>query len=209
MQRLHGQVSVHRPELLRIGPHYGGNQLWYPTGWQRQAGCGPTCASHLLWYLSRTRPDCEALYPYEGGDRPGFQRLMEDVWHYVTPGRMGVNRTDILTDGVVRYGAQRGVALRCRVLDISPVPAKRPPLETLLAFLAQAFTDDLPVAFLNLSNGALRNLDNWHWVTLTGLDADSGAATMYDQGARSVIDLDLWLRTTALGGGFAAAGPES
>lgn len=207
------KAAIASPGLLRIagadGARWteGANQAWYATAWQRRSGCGPTSASHLLWYLSRTREGAGALCPYDGNTRGGFLRLMEEVWRFVTPGVMGVNCTAILSEGAERYGARQGVALGSRVLNIPAVPMLRPGWEELTDFLAGAFADDLPVAFLNLSNGELGNLDNWHWVTLTGLDMAAGTATMIDQGHRAEIDLALWLRTTTLGGGFVALEP--
>lgn len=202
-------ISLRSPELLHIRPGtYGADQLWYSSAWQQRAGCGPTVASHLLWYLSRTRPGCGALCPHDGAHRAGFLRLMEDVWQSVTPGVQGVNTTAIFTRGVERYGADRGVPLRCRVLNVPPLPPARPTPERLEGFLSGALADDLPVAFLNLSNGSLRCLESWHWVTLVALGPGL-ASTMYDQGERKAPDLDLWLRSTTLGGGFVAVEPAN
>lgn len=200
------EISIQTPELLHIDDHgsvcFGADQEWYSTVWQRRAGCGPTACSHLLWYLSQTRQTCGSLCPYDGTRRNGFLRLMEAVWQFVTPGRMGVNSTKIFQDGAAAYGNSVGVPLRCDVLDIPTLPMHRPSEPELLHFLARAFAQDLPVAFLNLSNGSLHNLDNWHWVTLVSLNRESGVAVMYDQRRRSKIDLSVWLRTTSLGGGF-------
>lgn len=206
-------AAIRTPQLLQIAEggevkFYGANQTWYATHWQRQAGCGPTTCSHLLWYLSRTRQGSEALCAHDGTQRSGFIRLMEEVWQYVTPGMMGVNNTSIFTDGAVRYGLKHGVKLSCRLLEVSAIPFLRPKIAEVNDFLTRAMADDLPVAFLNLSNGALRNLDNWHWVTLVSADPQGSTAQMYDQGISREINLDLWLRTTSLGGGFVAVEPE-
>ena len=56
---------------------------------------------------------------------------------------------------------------------------------------------------MNLSNGAVRNLDNWHWVTLVSVNGEL-RAEMYDQGRRQLIDIGLWLSTTTGGGAFVA-----
>lgn len=204
-------ATLQAPELLHIRHQaeltYGANQLWYGDGWQRRAGCGPTVSAHLLWYLSQTRPGCQALCPRDGSRREGFLQLMEEVWQYVTPGVMGVNSTGILTHGVARFGADRGVALHCRALDVPALPQLRPSLEELEEFLTNALDRDLPVAFLNLSNGTLQNLDNWHWVTLVEYDREDHHARMYDQSVQSRIALDTWLRTTTLGGGFVTVEP--
>lgn len=185
-----GELMLKTPELLQI---------------RHQADV--TYGANQLWYLSRTRPGCQALCPQDGAQRAGFLQLMEEVWQYVTPGMMGVNSTQLLTHGVARFGADRGVALHCSALDIPTLPQLRPSLEEVEDFLTQALAQDLPVGFLNLSNGTLQNLDNWHWVTLVGYSPQDHSAQMYDQSLRVRIALDQWLRTTTLGGGFVTVRP--
>lgn len=135
-------------------------------------------------------------------------RLMESVWHYVKPGRRGVDKASMLIDGAVRYGAERGVTLRHRVLEIPETAPQRPSASEVSDFLIAAFSDDVPVAFLNLSNGTVRNLDNWHWVTLISTDAQL-QAEMYDQSLCQLVDLERWLASTTGGGAFVAITPGS
>lgn len=189
--------------------HLAGNQDWYAELWHQRAGCGPTNSANVLWYLSQTRPGLRALCPYDGGTRQGFVELMDATWHYVTPGRRGVNTTKIFTDGVMRYAGDIGVALRCDVLEIPYQVAKRPDADSMLAFIDDALRQDLPVAFLNLSNGVLDNLDSWHWVTLISADTDAGTATMLDQGNKCELDMKKWLETTVFGGGFVVVKPAT
>lgn len=204
-------ISLCNPALLHLkdGPftRYGASQTGYRTDWQRKAGCGPTVCSHLLWYLARTRAECAGLCSCDG-TTGGFLSVMEEVWEYVTPGKMGVNTTSMFTQGAVRYGQKRGVSLSARVLEVPLLPGNRPDAGAVFAFLSKAISEDLPVAFLNLSNGALKNLESWHWVTLVSV-SDSLEALMYDQGASGTIDLALWLKTTARGGGFVALEPDA
>ncbi|MFT4004720.1 MAG: hypothetical protein QM683_03350 [Lacrimispora sp.] len=117
-----------------------------------------------------------------------------------------MDKSSMFTDGAVSFGMDRGIALKTRVLEIPSSEKTRPDMKTVLEFLTGAFSDDLPVAFLNLSNGALSNLDNWHWVTLVSVD-EALQAEMYDQGLRQNINLQLWLSTTAGGGAFVVLEP--
>lgn len=188
---------------------YGANQEWYSTQWKRKAGCGPTACSHLMWYLSQTKPDCQSLCTYNGRQREGFTQLMEDLWDYVTPGPAGVNRTEIFTDGAHKYGHDKNIGLNHITIEIPSVLQKRPPWNDLKSFLKDAFIKDLPVAFLNLSNGSLKNLDSWHWVTLAGINTENDMVLMYDQGNAYYIDLKLWLKTSLQGGGFVVLSPGS
>lgn len=200
------QISIKSPELLQIrdgmGISYGAHQIWY-RGWiKRMSGCGPTAASNLLWYLCASRPErCRDLFAGDAAERSEMLRLMEAVWHYVTPGMRGVDRPAMLADGGVRYGQKSGVTLRSDILEISALKSERPDKKKVSVFLAEAFARDLPVAFLNLSNGTVRNLDNWHGVTLVSVDQKL-QAEMYDQGRRQIIDVALWLETTTGGGAF-------
>lgn len=204
-------VSLRSPELLQIrngmSISYGAHQAWYRSLMGRMGGCGPTAASNLLWYLAASRPDvCGPLFDGDGTQRAEMTRLMDAVWPYITPGMGGVHKASMLADGLVRYGADHGVSLLPDVLEIPAEATMRPSVEIQQQFLASAFTDDLPVAFLNLSGGAVSNLESWHWVTLVGVD-EKGQAEMYDQGSHQRLDMPLWLETTRKGGALVVAKP--
>lgn len=196
---------IKQPELLSIsvnyGNHWGGNQAWYKKLWQRKAGCGPTACANLIWYLSRTRAELSKLWPHLGDKKTDMLKLMEETWKYVTPTLMGVNRTAILAEGAIKFGRDRGISLSQSTLDIPPTPNSRPNFKDLETFLAEAFSQNLPVAFLNLDAGDLHNLESWHWVTLIAAE-DDGQAVMVDQGYRTRINLKRWLQSNRGGGGF-------
>ncbi|MDR2005653.1 MAG: hypothetical protein LBP78_00185, partial [Acidaminococcales bacterium] len=175
---------------------YGADQTWYEEYFQKRAGCGPTSAAHLIWYLAGARGGCAALCERAHGRDPAkaeFLPLMQKLWAYVTPGPMGVNNTGIFARGAERYGADHGVPLTACVLPVPVLPSIRPSPEQVARFLTQALDDDLPAAFLNLSNGGLANLDSWHWVTLVAFSPDDFCALMYDNGERKEINLREWL----------------
>ncbi len=202
-----------QPELMQITDgeceYKGGSQEWYADQWKRMSGCGPTSASGIVWYIARTRPDMSGLCEIGGGAKDDFINVQEKMFSFVTPGKMGVNTTAIFTDGITRYAESKGLKLRVASLDVTPKPLGRIPAEKLRGFLTAALEEDAPVAFLNLSNGMLRNLESWHWVLITALEADSLTATICDQGKELTIDLARWLGTAALGGGFVSALPAA
>lgn len=205
------RLSISTPDLLHIQAgnrlSYGAQQTWYASWRQRLSGCGPTAASNLLWYLCATRPDtCGALVRGDGRRQADMVGLMNEVWKDITPGCQGVNKASIFMDGGLRYGNRYGVRLKARTLEVPMLSPQRPTPGELLHFLSEAFADDLPVAFLNLSNGALHQLDSWHWVTLVAVD-NALCAEMYDEGRSQVLDLTLWLRSTTGGGAFVALEP--
>jgi len=171
------------------------------------AGCGPTTTSNLFWYLTKSRPEvCGNLYTIVNNDRTEMLELMEQVWEYVKPGMKGVNKSSMLTEGAIQYGRDKNVALDVRVLEVPEEISNRPSENEVLKFLSIAFSEDLPVAFLNLSNGAVENLDNWHWVTLISTNMKL-QAEMYDQSMLQIIDVKKWLTTTTKCGSFVVVVP--
>ncbi|MDR2898872.1 MAG: hypothetical protein LBU94_01000 [Clostridiales bacterium] len=206
-------ITIKRPEILHIRDpltaveYYGANQLWYDDNWKKRAGCGPTACAHIMWYLSQTVPEAYALCSYNGYERPGFLKLMDDVWEYVTPTTRGVNKTEIFINGAVSYGRDKGFPLACESLEIGAFSCKKQRFEQVREFILNALRKDVPVGFLNLSNGEVKNLDNWHWVTLVGMEKNGPMALMYDQCNQSVIDMRLWCTTTLLGGGLVSVMP--
>lgn len=206
--------SLTRPEVLTlIGPggetYRGGDQEWYPDLWQRRAGCGPTTAAALLAYLSQTRPALAPLRPLAGGTRTGFAQYMQALWPYVTPGARGLDKPESLVLGCRSFALSRGCRLEGELLKIPRRREDRPTPAACRDFLLRALDSDCPVAFLNYSNGALPNLDSWHWVPLIALTEGEGVllCTILDEGAEKVIDLALWQETTLLGGALAAVFP--
>lgn len=207
--------SLTRPEVLTlIGPggetYRGGDQEWYPDLWQRRAGCGPTTAAALLAYLSQTRPALAPLRPLAGGTRTGFAQYMQALWPYVTPGARGLDKPESLVLGCRSFALSRGCRLEGEILKIPRRREDRPTPAACRDFLLRALDNDCPVAFLNYSNGALPNLDSWHWVPLIALTEGEEVllCTVLDEGEEKVIDLALWQETTLLGGALVSLFPD-
>lgn len=203
-------VTVSRPELLDISAPYGrvyhgGSQMWYRSLWRRKAGCGPTVGANLIWYFARSREyDGRSLWDTGICDKAAFLSLMDEMFGFITPGIHGVNTTKLFKDGMSHFLNSRDSGVEFRILDVPRETGARPDKEEIKEFLLSAMNMDSPVAFLNLDNGKVRGLDKWHWVTIAAVDPCVLAAVMLDQGRKTEIDLDLWLRTTSLGGGFVA-----
>ena len=202
------RVSISSPEVYILADadatSTGANQEWYGKLWQRKAGCGPTVASMIAWYLSKTRKECGKLSEGINATKEGFCELMNAMWGYVTPGYRGVNATVMLHRGLSRYAADRSVSLEFKAFDVGLGITGRNN-GALVDFVVRALQNDCPVAFLNLNNGQEKNLDRWHWVTLVAFEPDSGFAQIYDNGEVRLIDLALWFKTSTLGGGFVVA----
>lgn len=180
----------------------GCNQDWYPDSWQRRAGCGPTTATNLLIYHQRAG---RLGLKDEIQTTADGLALMEQVWHHVKPTAMGVHTPGIFRNGLKTFFQARHVSLQPQALLIPRRKNLRPKLSEVIDFIRTGLEKDSPVAFLNLSNGTVRNLDNWHWVTVTALDDSQSPRIeleICDNLNRFSIDLKEWYETTHLGGGF-------
>ncbi|MDD2214727.1 MAG: hypothetical protein PHR21_09360, partial [Oscillospiraceae bacterium] len=206
-------------------PYYGCDQDWYRDFWQRLSGCGPSVSSNLTYYLARAGRERQAaqtaaLCPLLTGftdlqlQQPlpelAFLRHMERLWTYVTPSKHGTYRVNMLVQGVLRLAQDRGLSpeqLQAHALEVPEEAGLRPSLAQIRAFLVAALSQDSPVAFLNLHNGNLDNLDSWHWTLITsvwqGPEPEALTVILSDSGVLRRIDLDLWLKQSLLGGGLA------
>ena len=136
-------------------------------------------------------------------DRASFTGLMCRVWEHVTPVSHGLNRPEQMAEGMASFAAARGLPLTPGLFVFPSARTKRPPYEQAEAFVRRALERDCPVAFLNLHNGRVKELDYWHWVTITALEDTT--AVILDSGSALRIDLRLWYETTKRRGGFVAA----
>ena len=79
---------------------HGADQDWFPDPWQQRAGCGPTAAALIFAYLSRQRPEWAPLYPEGVMERAAFTAHMVRVWDYITPRFHGLNRPELMVEGL-------------------------------------------------------------------------------------------------------------
>ena len=180
--------------LLIDDKYYGGNQEWYSNIFHKKAGCGPTTASTITMYESKNKYSKEE-----------FIKLMDNMWNYITPGMMGLNKIEYFDEGYNKYIKDNKLNLKeTNILNISKSKDERPNIEELYEFLNNSIKLDHPVAFLNLDNGKETKLDAWHWVTIVGIEHDGNhlIATITDEGLLKKIDLTLWLNSTTKEGGF-------
>ena len=146
-------------KVLDEGSHqeyYGCNQNWYTSVWQRMAGCGPTAASNLVAYLDHTRHTSDPGQNYR--TKKSCLALMEEIWEYVTPTFQGVSTTKIFYEGLFSYAQSKELNTGYCFIDVPKDRPSRPGFAEVLKFLEEALSKDAPVAFLNLCNGAEKNL---------------------------------------------------
>lgn len=194
----------HQEYLQTIAPDghaaIGYDQEWYGLLWRRRAGCGPTTAANMLTYLHRAG---QLILP-DVADPSMPEGLMDLCWNYITPTMWGLNTTGLFRDGADRLLASIGSLLRSQVLDVDKDERLRPTAGETAVFIEKGLAANSPVAFLNLSNGAVEHLDAWHWVTVLGLERQGANVVLrlLDNTNILSVDLALWLRTTTRGGGF-------
>jgi hypothetical protein len=192
-------LSLKNIEALKIegSDQYGCDQEWYSKPWQRLSGCGPTAASMMALYQVHPNPLAKSI--------DEAKAVMNEVWNYVTPGFGGINRLDRFYKGYEKYLATKNLSHHNHFLEIPKLVAHRPSLKEVTDFLVNGLSADAPIAFLNLNNGKVHNLEAYHWVLITGLDLSDPSMAMahiLDGGERLIIDLSLWLDTTTASGGF-------
>lgn len=183
--------------------YHGADQEWYPLSWQRRAGCGPTTASQLLLYNSRSYPELGLM---SVKDKDGMVALMEEVWSYITPGIMGVHLVSHFTKGLERYLADHNIERTVISLAIPKAREARPSFDEVVDFITRSLKAGQPVAFLNLGSGGIENLDPWHWVTVVGLfqvrEESPVMLNIYDAGNSFPIEFSLWYALTGRSSGF-------
>jgi len=202
--------SISNVKLLRIFDerthenHYGCDQEWYATEWQRLSGCGPTAVCNLIYYLNRTQPSFGLEQSCD--TKETSVSFMEEIWRYVTPTAKGIPTTKMFYEAVLAYAKAKGLDVAYSVCDVPEDKSLRPNLADVVNFIERALQKDTPIAFLNLCNGEEKNLEPWHWVTIISLEFAENRKTAFinilDGGLIKRIDLTLWYNTTILGGGF-------
>ena len=199
--------------------YFGCDQNWYTSKWQKMSGCGPSTASTLLLYLQKSGRIDLPIHVLEQKD---CALLMEDVWSHVNPTQNGIYLVEQFCAGIQSFAHSHGFELDCHSLDIPESIESRSGLADAVAFIIRGLAQDCPIAFLNLSNGAVSNLEEWHWVTIVALETDADLATsenlltddrldagdhqaqvlvtIFDGDKSDTIDFKLWYQTTTDGG---------
>lgn len=185
--------------------YYGPDQAWFTDQWRTKAGCGPTSAAFVTAYLAFTRPYLRPLYAPSKMVLEEFITHMNDLYQFVTPGLMGVNKISLFIKGVIAFASSRNIQLSSHKLDVERAPFGQREASPMIAdFVADGLSSDCPISFLALSNGKEKKLQNWHWITITSAGIDNTEVIVHasDEGHEIVFDLQLWYKTTNLSGGL-------
>lgn len=204
------KISIRELELMTINEtrnsrtYIGGNQAWYESSWRQRAGCGPTSAANITAYLAFTRAEYKLLYKPQNMNRDNFLQHMNDLYKYITPGPMGVNKVSMFEEGILKFAHDREVSINTNVFVVDSISNKNRNTKQLYEFVEKGLSEDSPIAFLNLSRGLESSLQNWHWITITDaiFNKDSLITTASDEGKNITFDLKLWYETTRMHGGL-------
>ena len=195
------KYQISQQQLDKITFHFDGEifygvlQWWYPLFWQRLAGCGPACATNLLACIDPntklvTKQDCILA--------------MRAMWKHVTPGLRGLNKVENFAKGCDSFFAEHKMPYKSNYVKINPNTPDH--FDKMIEFLKTSFSNDQPVAFLNLSNGDIKQLERWHWVTIVGMEqvGDDYIATVFDSDFKFEMSLKTWFNTATNPAGFSA-----
>lgn len=182
--------------------YYGGNQKWFVgKDFVKDAACGATTCANILGYMSMHYEEYDAICNYDIHDKDDFTKFMKEIYPYVRPGFMGIMPGDFVRGGV-EFAETKGISLTSDLLTIPATNSKRPALEYMIKWISAAIEDDVPVAFLNLSSGRVKNLDGYHWVTIVAIDLDKRTVKIVDNGKLLDVDIAKWLKKSTVGGAF-------
>jgi len=194
------KISIAAPDLMNIfndaGEVYtGGSQEWYTDPWHKKSGCGPVAASNLIWYMMRKN---NVLSDYPGYS--DYLHIMTEMFDFITPTLKGVNSSTIFVSGILNFAPKNNMQLKPYVLEIPKKKSVRPNDFGINEFISGALKSDSPIAFLNLSNGTVSLLDNWHWVTIIAIEPETMMIDILDYGKILTVNISEWLKTSMLGG---------
>ena len=203
------RYSVHKDVLEKIrfcendNIFYGADQEWFSSPLKRAAGCGPVAAA--MMYV------CIADHTEKPSCAEDWLPLMKEWWKAVTPGMFGLNSVVKFAFGADRFFRQNDLPFFTKTLPLSA--CKYPPIEQAVDFIKDGLEKNCPVAFLNLGNGGIENLQAWHWVVITALTENTTTAAfsseksllaeIYDEGSVLEIDFVQWYKTAKHFGGLA------
>ncbi|MCL2146834.1 MAG: hypothetical protein FWH52_03405 [Synergistaceae bacterium] len=200
-------------KMSGCGPVAASNQIWYMMRLYGGKEKNYTARLQACVENSVSSPQSEkdgTIECLQAGNERQMERsesgkdiyvtLMQEMFSYVTPSIRGVNTSEIFTTGIMRFGMDRGLRIMPQVLEIPSKSICRPSIEAAGEFILRGIRADAPVAFLNLSKGTLRNLDNWHWVTIIAIETETKYVEVCDCGEKFEVDFSEWLKTSKLGG---------
>lgn len=197
MHRDNSQWSLDESKL-RVAPSwYGGRQAWLTekgqlSRWTANRACGLAALGNVSLYLSRTRPECRALYPFDRPDEENFTTVMKRIHRFIRPTPVGVFHVGMLSRGFQKYARHVGVHLHENKADW------RWSRENVSEYIKSGLLYGSPVLMLTW-NTRVQELKN-HWVVITGIEAKNGTIRIVTSnwGYKKMYNLDEWINAYSL-----------
>ena len=182
--------------------YYGGNQKWFVgKDYAKEAACGATTCANILGYLSKRDEEYKGVCKFDTTSKDDFTEFMKAIYPFVKPGLIGIMPADFIK-GAKDYARTCGIEISRELMTVPAAKGKRPSYDYMVRWISAAIEDDLPVAFLNLSSGRIKNLDGYHWVTVVAIDIDEKRIKIVDNGNLLDVDISKWLKRSTMGGAF-------
>lgn len=187
--------------------YYGGSDVWFSEKKHKEIGNGAATLATILSYYARGWEYFDSLTSYNPKKKETFIKYMYDVLGHVTPGLIGIMAGD-LRKGAKKYAETRGFVFTSSEFSLPGPKINRPEYRSMIGYVYDALSRDVPVAFINLGSGRVKNMTSNHWVIIVRLDIDSGIMDVIDNGKIVQIDFPKWLKKSTMGGSFAVIEPE-
>lgn len=134
---------------------YGGNQDWFLDSWAKKAGCASVLGSNMYAYYMNI----------EESQKDEFLSMMNDLYSYMTPGRMGFPFFYKFAHQFVKRMEKENVHLTPKYLK------KSKSVDSSIQFVKKSIDQKHPVGVLILSHRAKElEDDNWHWICISGYE---------------------------------------
>lgn len=167
---------------------YGGTQDWYKKKFSRLTGCGATCAANLAaFYKLGITPDlgqCRNCPLYSSEQ---YLALMDSTLPYIKPGLRGFPWRNKFQEKFCSFAKDHGISFTTDYLE------GWSEIQTPLKFIKAEFDAGRPLALLILhhENEDLLADESWHWMTISGYDADAGKIIISSFGRKKALDVNL------------------
>lgn len=197
LHRLGGRIELEPEALMVEGKWYGGRQAWLTEhmGIQKRMAdrsCALAALGNVCLYLSRTREEYQALFPYPATEK-GFAMVMRDIYGFLKPTVTGVFTLGMMQRQFEKYARSCGVSLRENNAQWKWTPPN------VFEYIKSGLLYGSPVLMLTW-NTSIRDLRN-HWVVVTGLRLDGEQRPIIltsNWGYKKEYDLEEWVRRISL-----------
>lgn len=187
--------------------YYGGSEVWFAEKKHKEVANGAAVLATMFSYFERSWSYFDGLCSHNPKKKNSFIEYMYDVLKYVSPGLIGIMAGD-LRKGAKQYSESRGFVFRSEEFTIPGAKVNRPEDRAIFSYIENSLRRDIPVGFINLGSGRVKNITPNHWVIIVGMEKDTGMLDVLDNGKLIAIDLEKWLKKSSMGGSFAIIEPE-